>query len=973
MKMTSWAIPALLLIISPGITAGADGLTLEEEIKGTWGACTDPNKADTDDDGILDPIELFSATGFPAVVLARLGAQSNRFVGTRYFYKTDPTRSDTDNDGVPDGFEVYSTLHVNEAFLTRFARSRTQYPFCTDPTNPDTDGDGTIDGLDSNPTNPCVARCWSVDATTFWQQQAGVQGLATTALTDATSDPDHDGISNIEEIYQGTSPIVSNGLIAVTTDPAPFVIRASTGVTFELTIPVINRGSGAITCSYSLVQQPWFRVCDSPGDFLSLWRGAWRERLGWNQTPSGTIPTLQPRAWLERLTSMLRCGMSFPVKIKVDTRKLRDNATYQTTLIILAPFDAPVYTNSVPILLEVGAHPARARAPAVPRLVGPPDGWIATSAYDNIVSWTPADDRTTAPVSYDVYLGTTPEDLRNQRPETQLVNQTALVIPKMQYGCWTSWKVVARHANGLKTHSDIWNCAGPSNLPVFATSLAATQVFFTEAAPYHVFSVSNAGQGPLLWSLDLCDRRRDDAAYVTAHVSRDELLEDCGSQCIVTLRVKRTVVCFEEPWRLRAWCNNRDIVREFVCCGYFPSALADDSAWLLTPRDGATNVAPALTLRWDHPGLPDKAYAAGWSLYLGTLSTQTMAAMLRGGKCEPPRHTNGIFQYCSVQLEPQATYYWYAATVLTNGTTTAVCETPLFMFTTGATRSVSNAPVARTPILCSPPATFAWDVPTILYFMSVVKPASEYSYTDKQFLSLVTNVAAQVQLPAPRDAESFVEGIFALAAHSNDWVFYDFIGDITNATVAELLITHLSNAVQVASALPRDNPVRQTYAGHVSACCSALRAMGTPALLQRANAMSAIVLPHEWSDLNFRVTPSPDRFPRESRAWLLNSDDEHIQSSLLYDWRASSCPETPEVLRAYADKLATMPTNSLNAEYYAERQETIFNLRTEAEEFVRKYQRWLGDDQRGHLHSGGYGDDGWLDYRRRQMATGAQP
>ncbi|MGJ8695788.1 MAG: hypothetical protein ACSHYF_05680 [Verrucomicrobiaceae bacterium] len=104
---------------------GADGLTnLEEYEKGT-----DPQKADTDGDGLLDGVE---DGGQVYVSASKTG--------------TDPLSDDSDDDGLKDGIENNRGSFVSA-----------QDPG-TDPNNPDSDNDGVSDGDEvaagSDPTNP---------------------------------------------------------------------------------------------------------------------------------------------------------------------------------------------------------------------------------------------------------------------------------------------------------------------------------------------------------------------------------------------------------------------------------------------------------------------------------------------------------------------------------------------------------------------------------------------------------------------------------------------------------------------------------------------------------------------------------------------------------------------------------------------------------------------------------------------------
>lgn len=87
-----------------GLSVG-DGLTLAEERR----LGTDPNKVDTDDDGLSDWLEAKQ-------------------------HGTNPINRDSDGDGLTDGEEVNAN--------------------CTNPLNADSDGDGTNDGIDAAPCTP---------------------------------------------------------------------------------------------------------------------------------------------------------------------------------------------------------------------------------------------------------------------------------------------------------------------------------------------------------------------------------------------------------------------------------------------------------------------------------------------------------------------------------------------------------------------------------------------------------------------------------------------------------------------------------------------------------------------------------------------------------------------------------------------------------------------------------------------------
>src|SRR5690606_41915888 len=100
-----------------GLAAGEDDA---HPIHAPVPAGTDPDDPDTDDDGLLDGIEVDGSN------------------------PTDPLDADSDDDGLLDGEE---DANHNGALD----------PGETDPNNPDTDDDGRLDGIEvdgSNPTDP---------------------------------------------------------------------------------------------------------------------------------------------------------------------------------------------------------------------------------------------------------------------------------------------------------------------------------------------------------------------------------------------------------------------------------------------------------------------------------------------------------------------------------------------------------------------------------------------------------------------------------------------------------------------------------------------------------------------------------------------------------------------------------------------------------------------------------------------------
>ncbi len=109
-----------------------DGLSDAQEAAG----CTDPDDADTDDDGIADGDE---------------DANRNGVVDAG---ETDPCNADTDSDGIQDGTEIGLTVHDVSGYtdLTVFKRDMDPSTI-TDPLNQDTDYDGVMDGQEDKNHN----------------------------------------------------------------------------------------------------------------------------------------------------------------------------------------------------------------------------------------------------------------------------------------------------------------------------------------------------------------------------------------------------------------------------------------------------------------------------------------------------------------------------------------------------------------------------------------------------------------------------------------------------------------------------------------------------------------------------------------------------------------------------------------------------------------------------------------------------
>lgn len=104
-----------------------DGDGLPDSIENM--TCTDPNDADTDDDGIMD------------------GAEDSNHNGLVDADETDPCNVDTDGDGIQDGTELgYTMDDIGSDTDTNLFQPDLDPATTTDPRNRDTDGDRFDDG-----------------------------------------------------------------------------------------------------------------------------------------------------------------------------------------------------------------------------------------------------------------------------------------------------------------------------------------------------------------------------------------------------------------------------------------------------------------------------------------------------------------------------------------------------------------------------------------------------------------------------------------------------------------------------------------------------------------------------------------------------------------------------------------------------------------------------------------------------------
>ena len=250
-----------------------DGLTDDKEKE----LGTDPNKVDTDEDGINDGDEVSGAKN---------PAKDNKFDEAGEPGNTDPTKADTDGDGTNDGDEVTGAKNDGKATDPNDDQSKPAVPveepkdsdsdgltdakekeLGTDPNKADTDGDGINDGdevsgegnkFDGKPTDPTKADT-DGDGTNDGDEVTGAKNNGTaTNPNDPDSKPAEDSSETPEVVKPSiTTPEEGDTTISGKGQPGSeitVVVEGKDGTKVEEKVTVDDKGDWTVTVDDKLAE-----------------------------------------------------------------------------------------------------------------------------------------------------------------------------------------------------------------------------------------------------------------------------------------------------------------------------------------------------------------------------------------------------------------------------------------------------------------------------------------------------------------------------------------------------------------------------------------------------------------------------------------------------------------------------------------------------------------------------------------------
>ena len=189
----------------PDVNSQSEG---GDRAKQVAGSVTDPNNSDTDRDGIPDGIEDANRNGWVDGDGAALPTDFNPWSGRNWpnnrmdpgetWLETNPNNADTDDDGLSDGYGEdvdFDGQIAGDTNSNRTYDGGEQWTE-TDPLNRDTDGDGLPDGWEvQNGLDPLDNGSLNMRTSTAGNPNNGASG-----------DIDGDGFTNATELVNGSDP-----------------------------------------------------------------------------------------------------------------------------------------------------------------------------------------------------------------------------------------------------------------------------------------------------------------------------------------------------------------------------------------------------------------------------------------------------------------------------------------------------------------------------------------------------------------------------------------------------------------------------------------------------------------------------------------------------------------------------------------------------------------------------------------------